>query len=148
MPRSCSAVLLLLVLPLASCGVETAIIGASLSAGASAAETGIAYHGNSALSTFELVPFEEAVAASEVTAARLDLELFNERLTPGERLWRYYTYDPGKKLVITIRRRTQTVTSVHLRVSSPGERAMASLFVQHLARSIQARGHDLHDAAP
>ncbi len=147
MPRRTAAALLLIApLTLTSCGVETALIGATLSAGASAAETGVSFHGNSALSTFELVRFEDILPAARDAADDLDLRLLNHRLTPDERAWFYYRYEPFEKLVVTIRKRTDTVTSVHLRVRSPSERAMASLFVRHLAGILERR--DLYIRLP
>ena len=139
-PRTTTARALTLLAPAlcAACGAETALIGASLSAGASAAESSVSFHSNSALATFELARFDDVLPAVEHTAALLNLESLNENRAP-ERTWLYYRYHPNQKLEVTVRRRSETVTSVYLKVRRPGERAMATLLVKHLAETLQER---------
>jgi hypothetical protein len=116
-------------------GLEPAVLGAAVSG----AQSGVTLLADHELWSYELASFEDVSAAVDTTALRLELERANER-REEDRYWVFFRDDRGRKVVIQVRPRTASVTSIEIDVQSPADRGMASLFLRQVFFELREMG--------
>lgn len=115
-------------------GLEPAAIGV----GVSAAQTGVTMLSGRTVRSYELARFEDVIAAAKRSAQSLDMELRRERTT-DRRVLLDYRYSQSLGISVDVRRQTDTVTSILIRMRSKSQRGMAGLYLRDLF-------HELRDA--
>ncbi len=118
-------------------GFEPALVGAAVSG----AQTGVTLLSGAEVWSFEIADFDEVVAAVKQTEEDLALRKLNEIEEPG-RYWVYYRFGRTARLVIEVRRQTDTITSIEAEVGNKDQHGMASLFMRHVYEIVEqtARG--------
>lgn len=129
-----------LLLPLAGCGLEAAILGASVSA----AQSGVTLFERRKIRSFEFAMFDDVHLACRASAEAMSLKLLNERVDEDD-IWLYYRYQETGKIVVQIHRRTPTVTTVVVEVRSTTERGMGSLFLGQMYVELERADAYLQD---
>lgn len=110
-----------------------------IGAGVSVAQTGVTLLSGKELRSFELASFDDVVTSAHESAASLHLKQVDERETPN-RVWLRYRYGPGNhSLEVDIRRQTDHVTSIIVRVGSKSQRGLGALFLRDLYHELLAR---------
>ncbi|MEM9661171.1 MAG: hypothetical protein AAF937_02560 [Planctomycetota bacterium] len=129
---------------LAGCtGVEPAAIGVGLST----AKAGIAFFDGDDVRSFELVRYEDAVAAADEAARVLGMELRYTR-RPGEQ-WEIRNYDLRGRAVlfVELKGETPTVTMVRTEARTPQQRGIAGLLTKQIFVELQRADAYLEDWA-
>lgn len=127
------ALLLAAPLTLAGCtGLEPAIIGAAISG----AQTGVTLLSGAETWSFEIADFDEVVAAVKQTEQDLALRKLNE-IEEEDRYWVYYRFARSARLIIEVRRQTDTITSIEADVGNKDQQGMASLFLRHVFELVE-----------
>lgn len=152
----------------------TGLEPAAISAGASAAQSGVTFFSRGKLRSFELVEFDDAVTALRAAAARLSLEMEQEDVhpraprrdggrEPGSAPGDYA--DSGRKgesamngrarialrdergasVVVVIERRTATVTFIQADVGLLGDTGLASLLLMEAYDELRDMGAYIDD---
>ncbi len=105
--------------------------------GLSTAEAGIAFFDGDDVRSFELVRYEDAVAAADRAAEVLELELRYTRYPEDE--WpsgnweiRNYALRGRAVLFIELREETPSVTKIRTEARTPQQRGIAALFTKQL----------------
>ena len=132
------------VLALGGCtGVEPAAIGVGLTT----AKAGIAFFDGDDVRSFELVRYEDAIAAADDAARVLNMELRYTR-EPGER-WEIRNYDLRGRAVlfVELREETPTVTMIRTEARTPQQRGIAGLFTKQVFAELQRANAYLEDWA-
>lgn len=130
-----------IVLALPACtGLEPAAIGV----GVSAAQTGVTLLSGRTVRSYELARFEDVIAAAKRSAESLDVELRRERST-DRRVLLEYRYGQSLGLSVDVRRQTETVTSILIRMGSKSQRGMAGLYLRDLFHELRDAGAYLED---
>lgn len=135
-------IFILALLPLLSgcTGLEPAAIGM----GASAAQTGVTLLSGRTVRSYELARFDDVVAAAKRTGDSLGMEFRRER--PSERrTLLQYRYGQSQGIDVDIRRQTDTVTSILIRMRSRSQRGMATLYLRDLFHEIRDAGAYLEE---
>ena len=114
-------------------GVEPAAIGFGLST----AQAGIAFFDGDDVRSFELVRYEDAVAAADRAAEVLKLELRYTRNPEDEwptGNWEIRNYDLRGRAVlfVELREETPTVVKVRTEARTPQQRGIAALFTKQM----------------
>ncbi|MEL7483742.1 MAG: hypothetical protein AAFN41_05235 [Planctomycetota bacterium] len=124
-------------------GVEPAAIGVGLST----AQAGIAFFDGDDVRSFELVRYEDAVAAANDAADRLTLDLRYTR--EPETNWEVRNYDLRGRAVlfIELREETPTVTMIRTEARTPQQRGIAALFTKQLFVELERANAYLEDWA-
>lgn len=155
MKRAVSAGVIVWMLCAAGC---TGLEPAAISAGASAAQSGVTFFSRGKLRSFELVKFEDAVEAMRRAGARLSMRLVEENVrdagepvgsadavaatpedqhevdrtgadVPGQRARLVFHDERGGSVVVVIERRTATVTFIQADVGLLGDTGLSSLLL-------------------
>ncbi|MEM1331508.1 MAG: hypothetical protein AAGG07_13205 [Planctomycetota bacterium] len=129
-----------LLLAAGGCGLEAAIIGASVSA----AQTGVTLVEKRKIHAFELAMFDDVEVAARVAGERMSLRLLNEK-SEDERVWLYYRFRDTGKVTIEIHRLSDTVTWLEIAVGSTEQRGMASLFLRQVIDELEESDSYLDD---
>lgn len=138
------ATLMLCIMPAAAIPACTGLEPAAVGAGASAAESGVAFFAKGQATTFEPVMFVDAVAAARRAANLLNLSITADE--PGlnretDRRHRFVFRDErSESTVVVIERRTETITLIHADVGTFGPTPMASLIVNTIMERLRAAG--------
>jgi len=127
------AILLALPLAFTGCtGLEPAVVGAAISG----AQTGVTLLSGAEVWSFEIADFDEVVAAVKQTEVDLALRKLNEIEEP-DRYWVYYRFAESARLIVEVRRQTDTITSIEADVGSKDQHGMASLFLRHVFELVE-----------
>ena len=126
----------MLAITLASC---TGLEPAAVSAGASAAESGVSIFTQGKVQKFEPAPYEVVLAAMRESAAVLDLKLTEDE-TADQRTRLVFRDDLDTSIVVVVQRRTSTVTWVQGDVGTLGRTALASLLLTEVGNRLRAGG--------
>ena len=122
------------------CGVETALLGASITA----AQSGVTMVEKARLRSFELATFYDVEGAARRAGDRLALRLLNETVEDN-RVWLYFRYGKNDKITVEIRYRTDSVTSIEIGVRNAGQRGMGSLYLRQIFDELREAGAYLDD---
>jgi hypothetical protein len=152
----------------------TGLEPAAISAGASAAQSGVTLFSRGKLRSFELVEFDDAVAALRVAAKRLSLEVEEEEVhvvrsvrangreagtAPGDysdsgrgggaalngRARFALRDERGASVVVVIERRTATVTFIQADVGLLGDTGLSSLLLMETYDELREMGAYIDD---
>lgn len=126
----------MLAISLAGC---TGLEPAAVSAGASAAESGVSIFTQGKVQKFEPAPYEVVLAAMRESAAVLDLKLTEDE-TADHRSRLVFRDDLDTSIVVVVQRRTSTVTWVQGDVGTLGRTALASLLLTEVGNRLRASG--------
>lgn len=129
-------------------GVEPAAIGV----GISTAQAGIGFFDGTDVRSFELVRYENVVAAADKAASVLEMDLRYVREpedTYRKGRWEIRNYDLRGRAVlfIEIREETPSVTQVRTEARTPQQRGIAALFTKQLFVEIDRANAYLEDWA-
>lgn len=135
------ASVLLAGLGLTSCtGIEPAIVGA----GATAAESSASLFERGKVTAFEAVQFGDAVDAVRVTAERLDLRIVCDEPSEGDEAGRYHRFvlrdEEGESLVVSVERRTESITRIHADVGTFGPTPLVGLVMNRTIETLRRTG--------
>lgn len=129
-------------------GVEPVAVGVGLST----AQAGIAFFDGDDVRSFELVRYQDAVAAADRAAEMLELDLRYTRYPEDawERgNWQVRNYDLRGRAVlfIEIREETPSVTKIRTEARTPQQRGIAALFTKQVFVELERYNAYLEDWA-
>lgn len=114
-------------------GVEPALIGAAVSG----AQTGVTLLSGAEVWTYEIADFDAVVASIGQVESELALRQLNE-VVEEDRYWVYFRFGYAAKLVVEVRRQTDTVTSIEVDVADKDQQGMASLFLKRVIERVES----------
>lgn len=117
----------------------TGLEPAAVSAGASAAESGVSIFTQGKVQKFEPAPYERVLAAMRESAAVLDLRLTEED-SAGHRSRLVFRDELNASIVVVVQLRTSTITWVQGDVGTLGRTALASLLLTEVGNRLRAGG--------
>lgn len=124
-------------------GVETA----ALSAGLAAAESGVTVLGRGKAQVYEVVKVGDAVEAVRRVAASLSLEPRGEHANDiRSRLT--YRDERGDTIVVSVERRTATLSLLRADVGLLGDVGMSKTFLVHVSQEIRRMGAEMRPPTP
>jgi hypothetical protein len=118
---------LAVLLPGGCTGLEPALVGAAISG----AQSGVTLLSGAEVWSFEVADYDAVIRAVKQTEEELALRKLNEVVEPG-RYWVYYRFARTSKLVVEVRRQTETITSIEAEVGNKDQHGMASLFMKRV----------------
>ncbi|CAG1000042.1 hypothetical protein PHYC_02814 [Phycisphaerales bacterium] len=130
------AVLVALAMVAAALPACTGLEFSAVSAGATMAESGDSVLRRGKAQAFEPVQFDDCVAATRRVADQFCLTLLREKNSDG---WAYFRYrdDRGLILLVTVERRTKTVSVIATDVGFFGNPGLANLFMAHVHEGLR-----------
>jgi hypothetical protein len=121
-------------------GVEPAVLGA----GATAAESGVTFFEKGKVTTFEPVPYREAVEAARFVAQSLQLQIAVDEPGVDDELNRRHRFslrdERGVSIVLIVDRRTAAITRLHADVGTFGPTSLAGLVVNKTLERLKQTG--------